>query len=83
VSTPLDTSQSQHGNVLDWPDMPHPASAFEEAEYLLWSYTGPKSVFFFPPGSIEEHLLIEHGSTPWRSGGTQELRRLRQKPASI
>jgi hypothetical protein len=30
VSTPLDISQSQRGNVLDWPDMPHPASALSE-----------------------------------------------------
>jgi hypothetical protein len=65
VSTPLDSAQSQNGNVLDWPDMPHPASALsEESEYVLWPYTGPESVVFFPPGSIEDHLLIEHGSTP-------------------
>ena len=32
-----------------------------EPEYVLWSYVGPESVFFYPPGSVEEHLVTEHG----------------------
>jgi hypothetical protein len=33
----------------------------EEPEYVLWPYTGEGSVFFFPPGSVQEHLVTEHG----------------------
>jgi hypothetical protein len=33
----------------------------EEAEYVYWSYMGPESVCFYPPGSVEEHLVTEHG----------------------
>lgn len=49
------------GNVLGWPHMPSPIQPPEERGYDLWQYTGPGSVFFFPPGSIEEHLVTEHG----------------------
>jgi hypothetical protein len=62
VPTPLDTFQSVRGDVLGSPDVPHPANApSDEPGYVLWPYTGPGSVFFFLPGSIEEHLVTEHG----------------------
>jgi hypothetical protein len=32
-----------------------------EPDYVLWTYLGAESVFFFPPGSVEEHLVVEHG----------------------
>jgi hypothetical protein len=32
-----------------------------EADYVLWIYLGSESVFFYPPGSLEEHLVVEHG----------------------
>jgi hypothetical protein len=30
-------------------------------DYVLWTYLGAESVFFYPPGSVEEHLVVEHG----------------------
>jgi hypothetical protein len=39
---------------------PEPAPACEP-EYVLWSYLGSESVLFYPPGSVEEHLVTEHG----------------------
>lgn len=49
-------------NALGWPDMPLSVSqAPREPEYVLWPYTGRESVIFYPPGSVEEHLVIEHG----------------------
>ena len=38
-------------------------AAPESAEpgYVLWTHIGSESVFFYPPGSIEEHLVTEHG----------------------
>jgi hypothetical protein len=38
-------------------------SAPESADpgYVLWTHIGSESVFFYPPGSIEEHLVTEHG----------------------
>jgi hypothetical protein len=32
-----------------------------EPEYVLWTHIGAESVFFYPPGSVEEHLVVEHG----------------------
>jgi hypothetical protein len=32
-----------------------------EPDYVLWIYLGTESVFFYPPGSIQEHLVLEHG----------------------
>ncbi len=32
-----------------------------EPDYVLWIYLGAESVFFYPPGSVQEHLVIEHG----------------------
>jgi hypothetical protein len=31
-----------------------------EPEYVFWHHTGEGLVFFFPPGSVEEHLVTEH-----------------------
>jgi hypothetical protein len=28
---------------------------------VVWIYLGAESVFFYPPGSVEEHLVVEHG----------------------
>jgi hypothetical protein len=33
----------------------------EEPAYVLWSPTRQESVFSYPPGSVEEHLVTEHG----------------------
>jgi hypothetical protein len=32
-----------------------------EPDYELWVHLGPESVFFYPPGSVEEHLVVDHG----------------------
>jgi hypothetical protein len=32
-----------------------------EPEYVPWIYLGAESVFFYPPGSVQEHLVVEHG----------------------
>jgi hypothetical protein len=32
-----------------------------ESDYVLWIYLGAESVYFYPPGSVEEHLVVEHG----------------------
>ena len=32
-----------------------------EHDYVLWIYLGAESVFFYPPGSVQEHLVVEHG----------------------
>jgi hypothetical protein len=32
-----------------------------ELDYVLWIYLGAESVFFYPPGSVQEHLVVEHG----------------------
>jgi hypothetical protein len=48
------------------------ARAGEEG-YVLWTYIGPESVYFYPPGSPKEHLVIEHGipsmDLHWRTKG--------------
>lgn len=57
-------------NALGWPDISHATDPpLEEPSYVLWAHIGRESVFFYPPGSIEEHLVIEHGidSTDVRS----------------
>jgi hypothetical protein len=32
-----------------------------EPEFVMWVHLGAESVFFYPPGSAREHLVIEHG----------------------
>ena len=32
-----------------------------EPDYVLWLHVGAESVFFYPPGSVQEHLVVEHG----------------------
>jgi hypothetical protein len=62
MSIPDPTSATADSNVLDWPAVPPAAGPPpEEPEYVLWYYTGEGSVFFYPPGSVEEHLVTEHG----------------------
>jgi hypothetical protein len=29
--------------------------------YVHWTYLGAESVFFYPPGSAREHLVVDHG----------------------
>ena len=47
------------------PTQPNPpgSHAAEDGEpgYVLWIYLGAESVFFYPPGSVQEHLVVEHG----------------------
>jgi hypothetical protein len=38
-----------------------PAPEGGAPDYVLWTYLGAESVFFYPPGSVEEHLVVEHG----------------------
>ena len=62
MSTPDPTSARADSDVLGWPAMsPAGGPQPEEPEYVLWSHTGRESVFFYPPGSVEEHLVTEHG----------------------
>ena len=62
MSTPAPTAARPGSNVLGGPEMPPAAGPQpEEAEYVLWPYTGEGSVCFFPPGSLQEHLVTEHG----------------------
>jgi hypothetical protein len=28
---------------------------------MLWTYIGAESVFFYRQGSVEEHLVVDHG----------------------
>jgi len=28
---------------------------------VLWTHIGAESVYFYPPGSVQEHLVVEHG----------------------
>jgi hypothetical protein len=37
------------------------ASEVGEPDYVLWTYFGTESVCFYPPGSVQEHLVVEHG----------------------
>jgi hypothetical protein len=32
-----------------------------DAGYVHWIYLGAESVFFYPPGSEKEHLVVDHG----------------------
>jgi hypothetical protein len=50
------------GSLRGWPqplDAADPSPA--AAEYVFWYHTGEGSVFFYPPGSVQEHLVTEHG----------------------
>lgn len=37
------------------------APMIEAPEYALWTHVGTESVYFYPPGSVEEHMVTEHG----------------------
>ena len=51
-------------------------SQAREPEYVMWMHLGTESVFFYPPGSIEEHLVLEHGipsvSMHWKTRGNYD-----------
>jgi hypothetical protein len=38
-----------------------PEPAASDAGYMHWIYLGAESVFFYPPGSEKEHLVVDHG----------------------
>ena len=38
-----------------------PEAAAPDAGYVHWIYLGAESVFFYPPGSEKEHLVVDHG----------------------
>jgi hypothetical protein len=38
-----------------------PAATVSDAGYVHWIYLGAESVFFYPPGSEKEHLVVDHG----------------------
>jgi hypothetical protein len=62
MSTPDPTGATAGGSVLGWPELPDATNPPpEEPEYVFWDHTGGESVFFYPPGSIQEHLITEHG----------------------
>jgi hypothetical protein len=62
MSTPDPTGAAVGGNVLGRPELPDtPNPPPEEPEYLFWHHTGEGSVCFYPPGSVQEHLVTEHG----------------------
>jgi hypothetical protein len=37
------------------------ADADDQAGYVFWPYIGLQSVYFYRPGSVQEHLVTEHG----------------------
>lgn len=54
-------SQATH-QPPDQPDEPAShAPEGGEPEFVVWIYLGAESVFFYPPGSVQEHLVTEHG----------------------
>jgi hypothetical protein len=62
MSTPHSTGATAGGSVLGWPELPDAANPPpEEPAYVFWYHTGEGSVLFYPPGSIQEHLVTEHG----------------------
>jgi hypothetical protein len=60
-----------------------------EYDYMLWTHIGSESVFFYPPGSVEEHLVTEHGvpsvNMHWQVKGCYDHERdhLRQREARL
>jgi hypothetical protein len=74
MSTRSPAGAAPSGNPLGWPDMADAADppAAGRREYVLWPHIGEGSVFFYPPGSVEEHLVTEHGlpsvDLQWRAG---------------
>jgi hypothetical protein len=62
----LQRGSCAHGQPSD-PTAAHPAQPpgshppqDGQPDYVLWIYLGAESVFY-PPGSVEEHLVIDHG----------------------
>ncbi|HEY2957067.1 MAG TPA: hypothetical protein VGM21_02500 [Actinomycetota bacterium] len=48
-----------HGNDAGRP--PTRPRQDAEPDFELWVHLGAESVFFYPPGSLEEHLVVDHG----------------------
>jgi hypothetical protein len=61
MSTPDLTSATAESNVLGRIAMSAAADPPEEPEYVFWYHTEEGSVCFYPPGSVQEHLVTEHG----------------------
>jgi hypothetical protein len=43
------------------PAGPIPEATAPDGGYEHWIYLGAESVFFYPPGSEQEHLVVDHG----------------------
>ena len=43
------------------PVSPAPETIAQDGGYEHWIYLGAESVFFYPPGSEQEHLVVDHG----------------------
>ena len=55
-------SQRSGRSSHTWPPVRHtPETAASDSGYVLWIYLGAESVFFYPPGSVKEHLVVDHG----------------------
>src|SRR5215218_80605 len=61
MSTPDPTSASAGANVLGWPDMPPPPTRCPRRQRMSCGPPTGQESFFYPPGSVEEHLVTEHG----------------------
>jgi hypothetical protein len=62
MSTPAPPSARADSNLRGWSAIQAAAGPqAAEPEYVFWYHTGEGSVCFFPPGSVEEHLVTEHG----------------------
>jgi hypothetical protein len=38
-----------------------PEATASDAGHMHWIYLGAESVFFYPPGSEKDHLVVDHG----------------------
>jgi hypothetical protein len=68
----------------------HPPETTEtESDYVLWTHVGSESVFFYPPESVEEHLVTDHGipsvNMHWKAKGSYDHARdhLRQRDVGL
>ena len=56
------TSEIPGRSSHSWPPVSHPPeTAALDSGYIVWIYLGAESVFFYPPGSEKEHLVVDHG----------------------
>lgn len=61
MSTPDPTSATAGANGLGWPDMPPPPIRHPRNQRMSCGPPTGQESFFYPPGSVEEHLVTEHG----------------------